>query len=38
LDDEGVRSVSYEETEHYFLTRRFLNDYKGMVDQLLGDG
>ena len=35
LDDDGIRPVPYEETEHYFLTRRFLNDYKGMLEQVL---
>ena len=32
LDDEGLRKIEYEETEHYSVTRQFLNDYQ----QLLG--
>jgi len=37
--DEGTR-VACEETEHYRLTRRFLDDHQGMLDRLLrrGDG
>jgi predicted ATPase len=34
LDDDGYRPVSYEETDHYDLTRRFLNDYRGMLERL----
>jgi len=32
LDDQGLRKIEYEETEHYSVTRQFLNDYQ----QLLG--
>jgi predicted ATPase len=35
LDASGIRDVSYEETEHYALTRRFLNDYRVMVEELI---
>ncbi len=31
----GVRSVRYEDTEHYQVSRRFLNDPAGMLDRLL---
>ena len=34
---EGVAPVRYEETEHYAITRRFLNDPAGMLRQLLAD-
>lgn len=37
LDEEGISSVAYEETEHYQLTRRFLNDHRRMLKYLLGD-
>ncbi len=37
LDDTGIHEVSYEETEHYELTRRFLNDHRGMIAKLLAD-
>jgi predicted ATPase len=35
LDDAGIREVHYEETEHYAVTRRFLNDYQRMVAALI---
>ena len=34
---KGLAPVRYEETEHYTLTRRFLNDPGGMVGRLLAD-
>lgn len=34
---KGVAPVRYEETEHYAITRRFLNDPAGMLRQLLAD-
>lgn len=37
LDREGFTSVTYEETEHYQLTRRFLNDHRRMLQYLLGE-
>ena len=36
LDGEGFRRASYRETEHYQLTRRFLEDPEKMYRQLLG--
>jgi predicted ATPase len=35
LDDNGLNEVSYEATEHYTVTRRFLNDYRKMVAELI---
>jgi predicted ATPase len=35
LDAGGLRDVRYEETEHYAVTRRFLNDYRVMVEELI---
>ena len=35
FEDNGLREVSYEETEHYAVTKRFLNDYQAMIRQLL---
>ena len=32
LDEDGVRKVEYEDTEHFSVTRQFLNGYR----QLLG--
>jgi len=38
LDEDGIGEVDYEETEHFFVTRRFLNDPRGMLEKLLGGG
>jgi predicted ATPase len=35
LDADGMHDVRYEETEHYAVTRRFLNDYGRMVAELI---
>ena len=37
LDEDGIRQVSYEETEHYAVTRDFLNNYQKMIKILLSD-
>jgi len=37
LDDTGVTEVSYENTEHYVVTRDFLNNYRHRLDVLLAD-
>jgi predicted ATPase len=37
LGEDGLRSVSLEETEHYTVTKAFMNDRKGMLRELLGD-
>ena len=34
LDEAGIRPVRYEETEHYQLTRRFLEDPDRMLRYL----
>lgn len=31
----GIRQVKYEETDHYQVIKRFLNNKKGMLDILL---
>jgi predicted ATPase len=33
---EGIERVPYAETEHYLVTRRFMLDPQGMLDELLG--
>jgi predicted ATPase len=33
--DDGMREVAYEETDHYLVTRDFLNHRKKMLDELL---
>lgn len=37
FDSSGVREVAYEETEHYAITRDFLNNYPRRLSQLLSD-
>jgi predicted ATPase len=35
LEDDGIRHVEYEETEHYFITREFLLQRERMLAELL---
>ena len=35
LGPDGIAPVQYEDTEHYVITRRFLNDHERMLEQLL---
>ncbi|MFC3748097.1 AAA family ATPase [Paenibacillus sp. GCM10012306] len=37
LGENGLHSVTLEETEHYTVTKAFMNDKKGMLRELLGD-
>lgn len=37
LSEDGVRTAEYQETEHYQLTKRFLDDPERMLRYLLGD-
>jgi len=37
LSEEGIRSVYYKKTEHYQLTRRFLENPEKMLGYLFGD-
>ncbi|MCK6406719.1 MAG: AAA family ATPase [Rhodocyclaceae bacterium] len=37
LDDDGIREVAYEDTEHYLVTRDFLNNYPRRLEYLFGD-
>lgn len=34
LDDRGLSKIEYEQTGHYTLTRRFMNDHKGVLKEL----
>lgn len=36
LEEEGIREVEYEETDHYAVTRRFLLDHRRMLKELFG--
>jgi predicted ATPase len=35
IDNEGICETSYEETEHYIITRQFLNNRQAMLRELL---
>jgi len=35
LDDSGIQEVKYEETEHYMVTKHFLNNYQEMLDIIM---
>lgn len=37
FDGTGIAEIGYEDTEHYAVTRDFLNHYPRRLDQLLGD-
>ena len=37
LDGTGLSGVKYEDTEHYAVTKDFLNNYKGTLRHLLSD-
>jgi predicted ATPase len=37
FDGGGVSEVAYEDSEHYLVTRDFLNNYPRRLEQLLGD-
>ena len=37
-DDTGITETAYEDTEHYAVTRDFLNHYPRRLEQLLADG
>lgn len=37
LEGDGIRSVALEETEHYTVTKAFMNDRQGMLRELLED-
>lgn len=37
LSEEGVSEIAYEDTEHFSVTRRFLNNYPKLVQDLTGD-
>ena len=37
LDEKGFTETAYERTEHFEVTRQFLNDPAGMVENLRDD-
>ena len=36
ISENGIQSVNYKETEHYIITKRFMDAPEKMVDSLLG--
>lgn len=34
LSSNGIQKIKYEETEHYIITKRFLNDYRSMIEEI----
>jgi predicted ATPase len=34
LNSNGIQKINYEESEHYIVTKRFLNDYQGMIEMV----
>jgi predicted ATPase len=38
FDGTGITEVAYEDTEHYAVTRDFLNHYPKRLERLLGQG
>lgn len=38
LDEAGLREVAYEDTEHFRVTRAFLDDRETMLGELFADG
>ena len=37
LKEDDIRTVPYHQTEHFQLTKRFLNHPEKMLEMLLGD-
>lgn len=37
LGDSGISEIAYEDTEHYSITKSFLNNYKKLLHTLLDD-
>lgn len=35
FDEDGFRTVKLEDTEHYIITKAFMNNYKGMISHLI---
>jgi len=35
LDEDGIETTDYTDTEHYQITKQFMNNHGGMLDQLL---
>ena len=37
ITEEGMKSVNYKDTEHYIVTKRFMDAPEKMVESLLGE-
>lgn len=38
ITEEGIQSVNYKDTEHYIVTKRFMDAPEKMIESLLGEG
>ena len=38
ITETGIQSVDYKDTEHYIVTKRFMDAPEKMVEELLGGG
>lgn len=37
LREQGIERVAYEDTEHFQITKTWVNDYQKMLDTLMED-
>jgi len=37
FNENGIQEISYEDTEHYSVTREFLNNYRRMIEILISE-
>ena len=37
MDENGIQKIDYEDTEHYSITKQFLNNYPKMLEILMGE-
>jgi predicted ATPase len=37
LNEAGIKRVKYEDTEHYMVTKYFLNNHRAMMETILGE-
>jgi len=37
ITESGIKSVNYKDTEHYIVTKRFMDAPEKMVESLLGE-
>lgn len=37
ITEEGINSVNYKDTEHFIVTKRFMDAPEKIIESLLGD-